>query len=30
MNKLIRFDFSYKVMIYVNVFCSNMKLRIFN
>ncbi len=28
MNKSVRFDFSYKVMMYINVFYSNVKLRI--
>ncbi len=28
MNKFAEFDFSYKVMMYVNVFCSDMKLRV--
>ncbi len=30
MNKSVRFDFSYKVMIYVNVFCFNIKFRVLN
>ncbi len=30
MNKSAEFNFSYKVMIYVNVFCSDIKLRILN
>jgi len=30
MNKSAEFDFSYKVMIYVNVFHSNVKLRVLN
>ncbi len=30
MNKSVRFNFFYKVMIYVNVFCFNMKLRVLN
>jgi len=30
MNKSAEFNFSYKVMIYVNVFCFNVKLRILN
>ncbi len=30
MNKSAEFNFSYKVMMYVNVFCSDIKLKIFN
>ncbi len=30
MNKSAEFNFSYKMMIYVNVFCSDIKLRVFN
>jgi len=28
MNKSVRFDFSYEVMTYINVFCFNIKFRI--
>jgi len=30
MNKSAEFDFSYEVMMYVNVFHSDIKLRVFN
>ena len=30
MNKSAEFDFSYKVMIYVNVLCIDIKFRVFN
>jgi len=30
MNKSAEFNFSYKVMIYINVFHSNIKLRVLN
>ena len=30
MNKSAEFNFFYKVMMYINVFCSNVKLKILN
>jgi hypothetical protein len=30
MNKPAEFNFSYKVMTYINVFCSDVKLRVLN
>ncbi len=30
MNKSAEFNFSYKVMMYINVFCFNVKFRILN
>ena len=30
MNKSVRFDFFYEVMIYINVLCTDIKLRVFS
>ncbi len=30
MNKSVRFDFSYEVMMYINVLCTNIKFRVFS